>query len=124
MANYNGKTAVFVFGGTTIDITNFTVSTSKPTQNVSDSGSGDNEEWSSVGRKSWTVSFDAFLKAGEDPPDEGDSGTFTGTLNTGKDVTGTAIVESLEITVPAGSAEDVTYSGTLRGTGALTKPTF
>jgi hypothetical protein len=124
MANYNGKTGVFVFDSVTIDVTNVQVTAAKPTQNVSDSGSGDNEEWSSVGRKGWSGSFDAFLKAAEAPPDEGDSGTLTFTLNTGKDLTGTAIIESVAITDPMGSAEDVTYSVTFRGSGALTKPTF
>jgi hypothetical protein len=124
MANYTGKTGALSIASSTWDVTNWTINTAKPTQNVSDAGSGDNEEWESVGRKSWSGTFDMYVKSGEDIPDEGDSGAATFTLASGKTFTGSVLIESCEITDPVASGESVTASYSYRGTGALTKPTF
>jgi hypothetical protein len=90
------------------------------TINTDDSESGAWEEYT-TGRKSFTISFEGYVKEGCSIPQEGDSLTLTLEFDADNYFSGTFKVETVEIVDPAAEAGNVTFSITARGTGEKTK---
>lgn len=119
----NGKNMqVWVDGAQLADVTEFQINRSaKVGQFATSSTAGYTEAL--AGNISWTAQFTVALPSGDHDvgPEEGASITFKGVATTGKELEGTAIVESISYTVSQDEPGPILATVSCIGSGTYTK---
>lgn len=122
MAAISGKDgALSVSGGTTVDITAWTVNEKGEVANVTDSNSSTWSEFIPTSFLSWDGSFEGWLKSSMTFPVMNAVAEAIFTLGTGMTYTGNAIITGLTTVLSVTGTDAIKISGTLQGTGTLTK---
>lgn len=121
MAKISGKDGSVSYDSTTIKITNWSLTKSIATKDVSDSGSTSGKDFIVDGLYEWSGSFEAFIEGGTAQPALGSSATLELIADSNVKWSGSAILtsEGDNLQVVEGDALKATYD--FQGTGALTK---
>ena len=117
MAKQSGTNGAFSWASGDIAITGFTLTTSEPALDTTDS---DNAGWKTriaKGISDWSATVSGFID--DTLPAAGDTATAIFTTETAETFTGTGIVESVEKTVDVPGDSANVYTISMVGNGAL-----
>jgi len=121
MAKFSGSSGTATFGGTTINITGWTVDIKVATKDVTDSSSSAWKDFIADGFKEWTGSCEGFQESSTaDLALGGTAASLVLSMASGKTYTGNAILTQLGTALQVTGTEAVKKTYSFQGTGALT----